>query len=125
MENRSEDYRSKEDLKLEYEGNESEPEWTSEKSIEFMHNLAREYYADLGEETHPYKLEGLEMGIIAHQSDLNRGLIPDYIKNIKVQAVKSFERLLLKHTGYVAPQEYYNGFISGYLYGHQIHCDSL
>lgn len=65
------------------------------------------------------------MGVLYCYWDKDKGLLPDYIKNIRVYAVRSFETFLALHPAYIAPKEYYTGFMKGYLHGYELYCDSL
>lgn len=121
--------KSKEDLRAEYEGNsrsnEPEAELSDQEMVSFFRKISEGYYTDSESEISSFTHDGFAMGVVYSYGALGKGELPDYIKNIRVLAVKSFENTMLKFPDYTAPQEFYIGYINGYCYGYEIYCNSL
>ena len=94
-----------------------EIEDTEQDSLTVIHQFVESFYKyeEKGiESIHPYEVNGFEVGLISYLNLLEKGLLPDIIKNINVLAVKKFERLTKLFPEVVIPQEFYIGFLKGF-----------
>ncbi|MBU3153373.1 hypothetical protein KPL47_14365 [Clostridium estertheticum] len=88
---------------------------SEEDSLLVIHQFVKAYYEDeKQEEIHPYELNGFEVGLISYLNLLEKGLLPNIIKNINVLAVNKFDRLSKLFPEVDIPQEFYIGFLKGF-----------
>ncbi|MCB2341720.1 hypothetical protein [Clostridium estertheticum] len=91
-----------------------------EDSLLVIHQFVKAYYEDENQgEIHPYEINGFEVGLISYLNLLEKGLLPNIIKNINVLAVNKFDRLSKLFPEVDIPQEFYIGFLKGFcsIYG--------
>ena len=96
--------------------NEASTEWTEKESFEYIHQFARDFYmAEKEGATSAEEVNGFEVGLISYLISKDKGRLPDYIKNIRVEAIKAFERTIKSFPEIdVFPQEFYVGYIKGF-----------
>lgn len=114
------------DWKKEYE-----TEWnmTKEETLGYINDVIQDmttkFYSD--EDEGNICLEeicGFKMGIICYLSSLEKGLLPEFIKNVRVEAVKAFERTAEYNANVDIPQEFYVGYIKGFCHMYQRNTNS-
>jgi len=94
---------------------ESGTEDIEKDSLSVIHQFVESFYRDEGVgEIHPYEINGFEVGLISYLNLIEKGLLPNVIKNINVLAVKKFERLTKLFPEVDIPQEFYIGFLKGF-----------
>ncbi len=91
-----------------------ENEDSEEDSLLVIHQFVETYYEEEQEEIHPYELNGFELGLISYLNLLEKGLLPNIIKNINVLAVNKFDRIAKLFPEVDIPQEFYIGFLKGF-----------
>ena len=90
---------------------------TEQDSLAVIHQFVESFYKyeEKGiEAIHPYEVNGFEVGLISYLNLLEKGLLPNVIKNINVLAVKKFESLARLFPEVDIPQEFYIGFLKGF-----------
>ncbi|NNU75968.1 hypothetical protein [Clostridium estertheticum] len=86
-----------------------------EDSLLVIHQFVKTYYEEEKQgEIHPYEINGFEVGLISYLNLLEKGLLPNIIKNINVLAVNKFDRLSKLFPEVDIPQEFYIGFLKGF-----------
>ena len=92
-----------------------ESEDSERDSLSVIHQFVESYYEDEDQgEIHTYELNGFEVGLISYLNLLEKGALPNIIKNINVLAVNKFDRLSKLFPEVDIPQGFYIGFLKGF-----------
>ena len=93
-------------------------DWTEKETFEYIHQYVRDFYMyEEGEEVAPCEdeMNGFEVGLISYLINEDKGRLPAYIKNIKVEAIKAYGRTTKAFPEVeVLPQKFYVGYIKGF-----------
>jgi len=98
------------------EGNTQEStERTEKETFEYIHQFARDFYVEEEGTICAEEITGFEVGLFSYLINADKGRLPDHIKNIKVEAIKAFQRTTKSFSEIeVFPQEFYIGYIKGF-----------
>lgn len=105
---------NREELKQDYETG-----WnlSQEESLKYVESASYSYaekFYEGDENVSPQEINGFQIGIVVYFTSVTKGLLPEFIKNIRAEAVKGFERVVAEFHEIDIPQEFYKGFITGF-----------
>ncbi|MBU3181434.1 hypothetical protein [Clostridium psychrophilum] len=105
-------------IELKEEGN---TEKTEKQSFEYIHQFARDFYVEEQGVVCAEEINGFEVGLFSYLINSDKGRLPYSIKNIRVEAIKAFERTTksFSNVGVFTPK-FYVGYIKGFCCCHEL-----
>ncbi|MCB2293642.1 hypothetical protein LGK95_08910 [Clostridium algoriphilum] len=99
-------------IELKKEGN---TDSTEKESFEYIHQFARDFYVEEEGTSCLEEINGFEVGLFSYLINEDKGRLPSHIKNIRVEAMKAFERTTKSFSEVEGlTQEFYVGYIKGF-----------